>query len=558
MKWSPDGKFLAVEFREAHPDWTKEAEKHRKENDLSTPPWVIDTPFYRLDGDGMFGGQRGAIYIVDVATGKHRKVYSGGPFGFYSYDWAPDSKLLAVAHSTMKNPWKEKPQSAIFLVDLKGKVKKLASGGEGHANLAFSPDGKSLAYTAQTQTEGAWGSYNQRVWVVQLDGSGSKCLTENDDYCFEAATLSDTKEFSSSGLLLWTKDSKKIYTNVGHHGQSQVGVIDPVKGGVKILTEGRHWIAISSLGSDGKTLAVQKGDVTTMNEIGLVDATSPSAMTMLTSENHAFHEEVTTVPVKTEWLESTEGAKVQIWVLEPAKKSRRGAAILQVHGGPHAQYGELFFHEMQFLAAQGYTVVMSNPRGSKGYGEAHCNAISGNWGGRDWEDIQTVLHWMQHQPTIHAGLIGIMGGSYGGYMTNWAIGHTNDFRAAITDRCVSNLLSMGGNSDFVDEKDGYFGKGNWFGPLDEIASRWKQSPIAYFDQVQTPTLIIHSEGDLRCNVEQADQVYSALWQRGIETRYVRYPRSTFHGLSRSGPPDLRLHRLNEIATWWKRQLQDGS
>ena len=160
---------------------------------------------------------------------------------------------------------------------------------------------------------------------------------------------------------------------------------------------------------------------------------------------------------------------------------------------------------------------------------------------------------MQHQPYIHPGQIGIMGGSYGGYMTNWAVGHCNDFRAAITDRCVSNLVSKAGNSDYVFKPDGYW-PGHAFGGFDRIKDLWTYSPIAYFDQVQTPMLVIHSEGDLRCNIEQGEQVFTALQVRGIESRMVRYPVSTSHGMSRGGPADLRLHRLGEILAWWKRWL----
>ena len=157
---------------------------------------------------------------------------------------------------------------------------------------------------------------------------------------------------------------------------------------------------------------------------------------------------------------------------------------------------------------------------------------------------------MNRMPSINSKKMGVMGGSYGGYMTNWIVGNTNEFKAAITDRCVSNLVSMGGNSDYVDEEDGYFGGNFWSNPED----RWRQSPIRHFGNVETPMLIIHSEGDLRCNIEQSEQVFSALQLRGIESRFVRYPRSTSHGLSRSGPPDLRKHRLYEILTWWKRHF----
>ncbi len=135
-------------------------------------------------------------------------------------------------------------------------------------------------------------------------------------------------------------------------------------------------------------------------------------------------------------------------------------------------------------------------------------------------------------------------------MKNWIVGHTNEFRAAITDRCVSNLVSMGGNSDFADKEDGYFGGNFWSRPED----RWRQSPIRHFGNVETPMLIIHSEGDLRCNIEQGEQVFAALKLRGIEARFVRYAKSIIHGFSRGRATDLRKHRLNEILVWLKRNL----
>jgi acylaminoacyl-peptidase len=224
--------------------------------------------------------------------------------------------------------------------------------------------------------------------------------------------------------------------------------------------------------------------------------------------------------------------------------------VLEIHGGPHGQYGVGFFHEMQLLAAQGYVVVFSNPRGSKGYGEDFCAAIKGTWGRKDWEDMQAVIAWMSGLPDVDASRLGVMGGSYGGYMTNWIVGHTGAFRAAITDRCVSNLVSMFGSSDIAEEPGNYWTGNCW----DDAAELWDQSPLKHLGNCTTPTLIIHSEGDLRCNVEQAEQVYMALKHLGVPTRLVRYPRSTSHGMSRAGPPDMRLHRLGQILGWWKRWL----
>jgi dipeptidyl aminopeptidase/acylaminoacyl peptidase len=161
---------------------------------------------------------------------------------------------------------------------------------------------------------------------------------------------------------------------------------------------------------------------------------------------------------------------------------------------------------------------------------------------------------MLSRPYVDRKRVGVMGGSYGGYMTNWAIGHTNDFAGAITDRCVSNLVSMALNSDFPLMPDRYW-PGN---PWDKPEKLWEMSPIKYFKNVKTPTLVIHSEGDLRCNVEQGEQVFTSLKVLGVPTRFVRYPSSTSHGMSRSGPPDLRIHRLNQILDWWATYLKRSS
>ena len=197
-----------------------------------------------------------------------------------------------------------------------------------------------------------------------------------------------------------------------------------------------------------------------------------------------------------------------------------------------------------------YAVFFSNPRGSKGYGRDHTAVIKGCWGTADWTDMQAVRDFMIDHPNVDTKRMGVMGGSYGGYMTNWIIGSCNDFAGAITDRCVANMVSMGGNSDWIEDEDQYFPGNFWSHP----EPRWEQSPIRLFGNVKTPTLIIHSEGDLRCNIEQAEQVFAALQLRSVPSRFVRYPRNTSHGMSRCGPPDLRLHRLHQILQWWERWL----
>lgn len=559
IKWSPDGKTIAFTFRPTHKDWTQAAAKKREETGASIPARTIDTAWYRLDGDGYFDNERYAVYVVDVASGEFRKLYDACPIGMYSFDWSPDSKELALIHTVNKNFFADPPNDQVFRVTVSdGQAWMLEGLPKGEkANVKWSPDGTTLAYLGDDSENDPWNVHNTKLFVVPAGGGTPKCLSREDDYCLSVMGLSDTRDSYSFALLEWSPDSKAIYVSVGWHGETQLGFVEVDKGRVELLTSGKHTVLAGDLSRDGEKIACLYGDATHLEEVGVIDLNQVDhTPRILTSFNKAFTDEIAVMEPEEVWLESEGGVKVQAWVIKPVGylEPKRYPAILEIHGGPHAQYGWAFFHEFQVLAASGHVVVYSNPRGSKGYGEEFCKAIRGNWGGPDWEDVQAVVRWMQHQPYIHPGLIGVMGGSYGGYMTNWAVGHSDAFKAAITDRCVSNLVSMGGNSDFPINKDGYWDGSPW-GDLDTIATLWKQSPIATFDKVETPMLIIHSEGDLRCNIEQAEQVFSALQVRGIESRFVRYPVTTSHGLSRGGPPDLRLHRLGEIVAWWERHLK---
>lgn len=556
--WSPDGTKIAFLFRETHHEWTSKAKKEREGNGGTTPPWSMETLWYRLDGDGYFGEQRFKLYVHDLDSGETKQIYDADSLGWYSYDWLPDSSALIVAHSVNKNPLLERANDQLFKLTLDGKAEPLGIEGVGSkGSVRVSPDGKQVAYLGDHQNEEPWGIRNTRLYVADIDGGSPKNLSGDNDFCLNSAALSDTfvsqiADGGGSGLIRWSPDGKKLYVNAADRGSVQLVEVDAESAEWSFLTEGAHVVSGSTLDHSGKRLACAYMDSTNIAEIAVYRIGSgEKAPETLTNWNKEWHDRIELAKPEEVWVDSTDGVKVHAWVMRPPKAKEPTPAILEVHGGPHAQYGTTVFHEFQLLVAQGYTVVYSNPRGSKGYGEAFCSAIKGDWGNKDWDDIKAVSDWMKEQDFIDSSRIGIMGGSYGGYMTNWAVGHSQDYKAAITDRCVSNWVSMAGNSDFPLNRDEYFG-GYSYGSLDKIESLWKQSPIAYFDQVKTPMLIIHSEGDLRCNVEQSDQIFYALQAQDIESRYVRYPATTSHGMSRNGPPDMRLHRLREICDWWKR------
>jgi dipeptidyl aminopeptidase/acylaminoacyl peptidase len=553
FKWSPNGSMIAVSFRATDPEWIEDAKKSRKDKGLSDPPRVIDDWWYRLDGDGYFNAQRHHLYIVDATTGAHRKLYDKDAMGHFTFDWSPDSRKIVMAtnrdRKAMIKPWKDE----LVIIDVSsGKLKRLDALPDGvKYGPLWSPDGRHIAYAGHLGKDGLYSVENVELWVCDADGRNARSLTGRENYCLMSIAISDSSEVRFSPSFLWSSDSKRLYVQIGWHGESHIASI-PTRGGkLKFHTGGARVHTLGSASADGKSLTFTMGTATVLDEV-LVSHLSPRRVIKLTDFNGPLLSQLNLAQPQAAWVKSTDGARVQTWMLKPPnyKRGKKYPAVLEIHGGPHAMYGVGFFHEFQLLAAQGYAVFFSNPRGSKGYGQNFCAPIKGAWGGKDWDDIQAVTMFMKSQRVVNPKRLGVMGGSYGGYMTNWVIGHTNDFAGAITDRCVSNLVSMLGSSDYIEEPDRYWQGNSW----DRPEAVWNQSPLKYFGNAKTPTLIIHSEGDLRCNIEQSEQVFSALKLLNVPVRLVRYPASTSHGMSRNGPPDLRVHRLNQIAQWWKQWL----
>ena len=253
---------------------------------------------------------------------------------------------------------------------------------------------------------------------------------------------------------------------------------------------------------------------------------------------------------------TADGTELAAWIVRPpdCDRSKKYPTILAIHGGPKTVYGEVFIHEMQFLAGAGYILVFGNPRGSSGRGNAFAD-IRGKYGTVDYDDLMAILDTaIARFPEIDPDRLGVMGGSYGGFMTNWIIGHTDRFKAACSQRSIANWISKFCTTDI-----GYFFNYDQIGATpwqDDGKKLWWHSPLRYADRAVTPTLFIHSQEDYRCWIAEGIQMFTALRYHGTEARLVMF-RGENHDLSRTGKPKHRLRRLEEIIAWFDKHLKGG-
>ena len=553
IRWSPSGAEIAFAFRATDPERTNAAAESRKKREASTPPLVIEDPWYRLDGDGVFGAARFGLHVLALSSRRLRRIDLGDSMGQFCFDWSPDSRRIAVtvnrSRDALIEPWK----TELVIVDAaSGRVRGVTGVPVGPKGaVAWSPDGTSIAFAGRAGRGSLYSTRNLGLFVHELQSGATRDLLAKSDLCLMAATLSDSAEAGFASWFRWMPDSESIVMRLGWQGSGHIASVGVRRPKVAFHTACGTEHIPATLSPDGSRLALVRTSPTEPPEVCVAEITGREfPIRQLTALNSPLLDGVALATPEEHLTRASDGAVVHYWVMRPPSIVRtRGKtpAILEVHGGPHAQYGWSFFHEFQLLAASGWTVYYGNPRGSKGYGAKSCGAIGGSWGGKDWLDVQAITREMKRDRLVDRKRIGIMGGSYGGYMTAWAVSHSRDYAGAIADRCVSNIVSHCGSSDFP-EVPGEYWPGTAF---KDPRAMWKASPVAHFSRVRTPMLLIHSEGDLRCNIEQSEQLHAALVVQRVKVRFVRYPRETSHGMSRNGPPDLRIHRLHEITRWWR-------
>ncbi|MBA3337094.1 MAG: S9 family peptidase [Chloroflexia bacterium] len=539
--WSPDGRTISFLAATDPPE-----DEHTKP---IADERIIERMQYRHDGSG-FVERAQQLWTVPVEGGAARQL-TKGDMDITQPAWAPDGRHIVFVSNRCADRDTNHFSALHRIPAAGGEVQLLTEENVGFNSPVFSPDGTRLAFVGITDPDPGGGK-NNHLWTMPASGGESTDHTAGWDRSIGDEGMSDL--FTGADQRpVWTADGTSIIVLSSDHGATHAHWVPLETGNVSAVTAGPRRIAgIALAGEDN--LVTLAGTPSEPFELFTVDLVTGQEL-QRTNHNRALLDEVELSGAEELRYLSPDGAyELQGWLLHPPGY-RPGAGvkyplILEVHGGPHAMYGYAMFHEMQLLAAKGYVVLFTNPRGSSGYGESFTTSTRGHWGESDMPDIIAGLDAVLDRDEIDPNRIGVTGGSYGGFMTNWIIGHTDRFRAAVTQRCVSNFHSFYGTSDI----------GFTFGEFEFGGTPWADaekllafSPISYVEQMHTPLLIIHNEQDLRCPIEQAEQLFISLKRLGREVAFVRIPNED-HNLSRTGKPSRRLARLHHLIGWFDAHL----
>ncbi len=493
---------------------------------------------YKHDGLGYVDGRYHHLFSVSSAGGDIRQLTSGA-WDVNDFDWSPDSTRIVLSGNAEPGADLQRELN-LYVVDLLGNRQRLG-GGFFLSSPIWSPKGDLIAFIAPN---GLDVGLLERLWVVPLTGGGPRCLTAEFDQAVGDSVVNDMRAGHATRIC-WAAEGDRIYFVAGGSGVTSVQSVD-LDGIVREEVGGRR--RAYDFDVAGGVIAFCASDPSTPGELYVL---TNGAEAKLTDLNPWLRDRYIAQPEQ-HFLTAPDGWRLEGWVLKPehVDPGKLYPMVMEIHGGPHAQYGWTFFHELQVLVGKGYVVFYMNPRGSDGYGERFRREVVRDWAGKDYLDLMSGLDQViERLGYVDTNRMGVGGGSYGGYMTNWIVGQTNRFSAAVAMRSISNLVSEYAQHDIVLWGALQLGTPPW-PDLDEL---WRRSPIRYVRNVETPLLLTAGEMDLRCAMSQSEEMFGALRLLGKTAELVRFPEES-HDLSRNGRPDRRVERLRRIAGWYERFL----
>ncbi|MEY3905452.1 MAG: hypothetical protein RIR59_275, partial [Pseudomonadota bacterium] len=480
-------------------------------------PVVIDRLNYRADGAGYAEQGYSHIFTVPADGGTPRQITSGDYDHGGVVSWAPDSQTLFLSATRTPDPDRTPQRDQIYAINLRSLALTQLTQRDGPSVAPkISPDGRMIAFLGFNDR--ATSNQEFSLWVMNRDGSGARSLTDKLD-----VGVSDFGWDGRDGL----------YFAYDQQGTTKLGYVTP-KGAPRVRATGlggedigRPYSGASlSVARDG-SVATNVTTATEPGDIALIRGTTLRRLTRLNDDVAAIRDLATVEEI---WTTAPDGVKSQSWIMKPANfdPARKYPLILEIHGGPHTNYGARFSAEMQAYAAAGYVVLYSNPRGSTSYGDAFANKIDKAYPGGDYDDLMAAVDGVLAKGYVDPARLFVTGGSGGGVLTAWIIGKTQRFRAAVVSKPVINWTSFALTAD----NPAYFGR-YWFGknPWEDGAQAdyWRRSPLSLVGNVKTPTMLITGEQDYRTPISETEQYYTALKLSGVDTAMVRVPESS-HGM----------------------------
>jgi dipeptidyl aminopeptidase/acylaminoacyl peptidase len=542
FRWTPDSRWIVCEFTR------KDIDKERIP-DKNKPPlfYHITNAWYKLDNAGMLPQDRSHIWKVNAKTGAMKQL-TFGKNGDADPSISPDGKKIVFVSNRQKKFEERFLYTDILTIGIDGKNERTVKTPAGpKGNPVFSPDNRHIAYVGNEKPESFL--YELAfIYIMPSAGGRPTNLTAKLDLDIGDSVIDDCVGHSSS-TLMFSRDGRKLFFQTTRNGSNSVYRIEIASRKTEKFIGGKE--RIYAYDHDGrKTFALAISNSRDPGSLfkwqnGSLVKTAETNKDYLRSRRIAEPLELN--------FKGYAGRPIQGWVMLPPgfSSKKRYPLLVEVHGGPHMAYGYSFFHEFQALAANGYIVFYSNPHGSVGYGEKFAKALDLRWGIPDSVDILNAIRLLRKKFPIDPRRMAVMGGSYGGFMTNWLIGRTDIFRAAVTMRSVVNMISFPANDfGFMIPKE--FKRTLWEkGGLEWF---WNMSPLKYAPRIKTPLLIIHSEQDLRCPISQGEELYAALKYLKKDVEFARFPGES-HELSRHGSPRRREKRLELMLDFLDRHLK---
>lgn len=548
--WSPDGRYLlfaaSVETDRAFTEQVEKTREERQKDAKKKEPLRIERLKYKSDASGLHDQKHQQLILFDVETKTSEQLTTNG-VDHNIGGWSPNGEKIAYT-ANLKGDSHIGQDIFVQRIEKRGETKQITSSDGSYHGVSWSPSGSKIACFGHTYTHG--GATQNKIWIIDVCNGEKKLLTPDVDFEIGDAMISDFQSGQHNPGPLWVDEDSVVFTA---SREGRTGIFkSSINGKMQtIFEENRHVYAFSLHREIGTFVA----GISSPTDPGNFYAISLDGdnVKKRTYANEAYLSALQLQEPHTLHFSAKDGWEIEGWLLYPYPydQGKKYPLILEVHGGPHAMYGYSFFHELQVLAGEGYAVLYTNPRGSHGYGQRFVDAVRGDYGGNDYTDLMTAVdETVNRYSFIDETRLGVTGGSYGGFMTNWIVSHTNRFKAAVTQRSISNWLSFYGVSDI-----GYYFTKWEIGEhlLDDPVKLWNHSPLKYARDVETPILILHGEDDLRCPIEQAEQWFTVLKYYEKEAVFVRFPDAN-HELSRNGPPRLRAARLAEIVHWFNGRL----